>query len=391
MRGLILGSGMYVTGRGLEGPGTLLAALVECSRRHRIESLTVAARSADGGDDVRRCLAQLTDIAGNAPAIDYHATGEADLISSIVRLCEQQRYDFAVLCLPDHLHFEGLKSLIALGIPTLVVKPLVATAAEADALIALQRQHRVYCAVEFHKRWDESNLFARKLIELGRLGELSYVGVDYSQRINIPADAFTSWAARSSIFQYLGVHYVDLIHYLTGALPIRLSAYGTRGVLLGKGVDTWDSIHCTIEWQHPHWTRPFASVLNTGWIDPDTSTAMSDQRIYFVGSHGRLDCDQKHRGVEWVEQGKSPQQVNPYFSQLLPGIGGSRYRGYALDSVERFIADVAGLRDGSLDLAALEASDRPTLASARVSTAVTECAHLSLSENNRWVPVHAHP
>ena len=390
MRGLILGSGMYVTGRGYDAPGTLLATLVECARRFPVASLTVAARSASAEADVRRCMEKLASLDVPPVAVDVVATGDAALADAIASLCADGSYDFAVLCLPDHLHFEGLSALLRQRVPTLVVKPLVTTSAEAEALLELQERYDTYAAVEFHKRWDESNLLARRMIRDGEIGDLAFIGVDYWQRIEIPTRAFRGWSHLTNIFQYLGVHYVDLIHFLTGATPKRLTAAGTRGILAAEGVDTWDSIHCTIEWTSRDEARSFASVLNIGWVDPDTSTAMSNQRIYFVGSRGRLDCDQKHRGVEWVPRGRSAQQLNPYFSQLLPYIGGPRYRGYALDSVAQFIEDVTDLRSGRRSRGELEASDRPTLRSAKASVDVAEAAAKSLANDNRWIPIDAH-
>jgi predicted dehydrogenase len=334
-------------------------------------------------------MSQLEALDIHGPPVTYLSSTETSLTETVSRCCMDERYDFAVLCLPDHLHFEGLSALLARAVPTLIVKPLVATTAEADALVSNQEVCGAYCAVEFHKRWDQSNLYAKRMINEGKLGQISYIGVDYSQRITIPTETFCDWTTRTNIFQYLGVHYVDLIYFLTNAAPVRLSAYGTKGVLQKRGYATYDSIHCAIEWKNADASSPFLSTLNIGWIDPDTSTALSNQRIYLVGSRGRIDCDQKHRGVELVEYGKPATQVNPYFSQVLPAITGNRYSGYALDSVECFISDLVNLRNGVVSLRELHQSDRPTLAAARISTAVIEAAMISIENANSWTTINA--
>jgi len=104
-----------------------------------------------------------------------------------------------------------------------------------------------------------------------------YFTVDYSQRISIPSATFRSWAHQTNIFQYLGVHYVDLIYFLTGATPKRLMAIGTDGTLKQQGVDTYDSVHVTLEWLSPGGHK-FVSILNISWVDANVSSALSDQK-----------------------------------------------------------------------------------------------------------------
>lgn len=52
MKILVLGSGMYVTGRGGTGPGTVLSALAETSKSLSMEEVVVIARSANNKKDV---------------------------------------------------------------------------------------------------------------------------------------------------------------------------------------------------------------------------------------------------------------------------------------------------------------------------------------------------
>ncbi|MES2780548.1 MAG: Gfo/Idh/MocA family oxidoreductase, partial [Bacteroidota bacterium] len=87
-----------------------------------------------------------------------------------------------------------------------------------------------------------------KALSENKLGKLLYFTVDYSQRIDIPSVTFKGWAHQTNIFQYLGVHYVDLFYFLTGYKPMKVMAYGTDGVLKAQGIDTYDSVHTNIVW-----------------------------------------------------------------------------------------------------------------------------------------------
>ena len=73
---------------------------------------------------------------------------------------------------------------------------------------------------------DKANIMFRDTILAGRLGTLLYCWVEYSQRKSIPTKFFHSWVERTSILQYLGVHYTDVIRFTTGATPKRVMATG---------------------------------------------------------------------------------------------------------------------------------------------------------------------
>jgi hypothetical protein len=129
------------------------------------------------------------------------------------------------------------------------------------------------------------------------------------------------------------------------------------------------------------------SQLAIGWVDPASTSALSDQRFTLVGSDGRMDLDQKDRGVTLVTQASGIEALNPYFSMVLEDAGGSpAFQGYGFRSIERFILDVRDVMSRRIDPGALEAT-RPTLKQALVSTAVVEAVNRSLLRNGEWEAV----
>jgi D-galacturonate reductase len=326
---LVVGAGMYVTGRGTDGCGTVLPSLAQASKTLPITHVTVCATSAASRDDVARATARINRELGTSLVVDYRLADEALAAPDA---------DCAIVSVPDDLHHPVARALFERGVHCLIVKPLTPTLAEARELVALQEKGGLIGAVELHKRFDEANQLVRRLVRDGRLGRLSYATVDYSQRIDVPARHFRGWAPRTNIFQYLAVHYVDLLHWITGYLPERAMAIG---------------------------------------IDPARSTAMSDQRYSLVGERGRLDCDQKHRGVE-LATADGVQSINPYFSErLLDGADRTQFAGYGYRSIARFLAEVAGVDDPTAGRSA-------TLRDALVSTAVIEAVNRSLADGAQW-------
>lgn len=385
MKILVIGAGMYVTGRNGTGHGVVLAALAQISRGYPIEQVLVVARRPESVEDVAEASSRLNALLGSRLRVDYTTIPGENLEAEVIELCSHMKFDCAVVSTPDHLHYAPLRALMICGVPVLVVKPFVPTLAEGLALRTLQQSTGTYCAVEFHKRLDESNLYAKKILSEGQLGQLLYMDVDYSQRIQIPREVFRNWADRSNIFQYLAVHYVDLIHFLTGFVPHRLTAYGTRGVLASDGIDTFDSIHAMIEWQNPTGQQPtFLSHHNANWIDPDCTRAMSDQRFKIVGTQGRIECDQRDRGIELVRQNTGSMLINPYFADFLPDADGNpEFQGYGFKSIALFVQDVIALASGRTSLQKLE-STRPSLKQALVSTAVIDTVNQALHAPLAW-------
>lgn len=382
MKVLVVGAGMYVTGRGTPGVGTLLPALAQYARVGRLDAVTVLATRSEADSGVPEAAARVNALLGTHLPVRYRQLDKP--IAAAVRPGE---FDCALVCVPDDRHYEVTAALLDRGLHCLVVKPLTPTVAEAQRLVDLAQARGVHGAVEFHKRHDEQNLLARHVLREGRLGEPKYMVVGYSQRIDIPLVAFRAWAERTNIFQYLGVHYADLIHFLTGLVPRRVSAIGTRGTLQAQGVDTWDSVHATIAWQPPGGGAEFVSQLAIGWIDPSATPALSDQRFFLVGSRGRLDLDQTDRGVRLVTP-DGVETPNPHFSMVLGEHDEAAFRGYGYRSVERFLRDVVDVAAGRVAPAALDAI-RPTFRQALVSTAVVEAANASLADAGAWKDVRA--
>jgi hypothetical protein len=118
---------------------------------------------------------------------------------------------------------------------------------------------------------------------------------------------------------------------------------------------------------------------------------MSDQRYLLVGSEGRIECDQKNRGLRVVGAGRGVEEVNPYFSEYLGRPGGSlEFTGYGFRSIERFLLDVRDLKAGTIEARGLEGL-RPTFRSAFASTAVIQAVRESLAADSAWKDVDAAP
>lgn len=375
---------MYVTGRNQSGTGTILSSLFQSAKEGLIDEVVVVSPRPSSAAAVEEARARISKLLQVEVKTSFYALQER----RIADLHAELAFDAAIISVPDHLHYDYGKQCLELGLPTLMVKPLTPTVQEAKELITLADAHNTFACVEFHKRYDETNLWIKKAVAEGKIGKINYMTVDYSQRIHIPRDTFKGWSDQTNIFQYLGVHYVDLIHFLTGFVPVRVSATGIDGVLKAEGIDSPDAVTAQLIWVSPSGDgQSFVSTFNTNWIDPNCSSALSDQKYKVIGTHGRLECDQKNRGLEWVSEQAGIQQVNPYFSDYLPAPdGGLAFSGYGHKSIHTFVTDVRDLRAGAVKLDFLNAV-RPTFAASLVSVATTEAVNESMRGDGAWVNI----
>jgi predicted dehydrogenase len=383
MKVLVVGAGMYVTGRGTSGPGTVLPALAQASRGRAIDGVTVCSRTPSGAEDVARAAEFCRERLGASLAIEHAISDEVLARGSAL----SDEFGAAIVVVPDHLHLEIGGRVLDAGLHTLMVKPLAPSLAEAQELERRRSKAGVYGMVEFHKRYDEANLILRRMVQEGELGPVAYAAVEYSQRIDVPLEHFAEWSARTNIFQYLGVHYVDLMYFLTGLSPVRAMGIARRGALAARGVDTPDSVHAMVEWAAPQASsHRFVTQYTIGWIDPSGTSAMSGQRYILVGEKARVEADQKHRGLEFAGVDRR-RSINPYFSENLAPPGEPwTFSGYGPRCYDAFLGDVLDLRAGRVTVPALEGR-RPTFREALVSSAVLEAVGRSLENGGGWEDV----
>ncbi len=383
---VVIGSGMYVCGRGTDGYGTVMPAILTWTKKGLPASVWMSGSDPSGMRKSRAKVNGLLRTMGTSAKINYiPLSGRKDSEGYKKVINKVRKPACAIVVVPDKLHKKVALDCIKAGLHTLVVKPLVERSNDALQLLGAQKKNGVYCAVEFHKRLDRANMLLRDTVQQGKIGDPLYFLVEYSQRKDVPFRHFKKWAKDTNIFQYLGVHYVDIIHFVTGAVPVRAMGIGQKGWLKDNGIDTYDSVQAVIEWKTSFGKR-FSSVIAVNWIDPSSTSAMSDQKIKVIGTKGRFESDQKKRGITIVSDACGMEEPNPYFCLSYGRTGESEYHGYGIDSICQFLDDVNGLENGVKKIKDLEAC-RPTFRQSLASTMALEAVNSSLRRNGEWVNV----
>ncbi len=378
---LIIGTGMYVCGKGTESYGTVLPAIMQVFKQGYLNQIGIVSNnqaSYYAFDDKVKQLEVKLDMSFE---YNFYASKDDKEQAYVKAINEMETPGAVIIVTPDYLHYEMAMYAIQAGKHVLVVKPLTLTVKENISLANAAREMKVYGAVEFHKRWDWANQRIKYAYDHNEIGNPLYFHIEYSQKKSIPAKFFTNWIDCTNIFQYLGVHYADIIHFVTNDVPYRIMAIGQYGWLRDKGIETYDSIQVIIEW-----SKGFISTILTNWIDPELSSAMSNQAIKLIGTKGRIESNQKNRGLQKISDESGIEDINSYFCQQYDDYFSNTvgFRGYGIESIAQFIADVHAINQGIIEPKDLEGK-RPTFTDAIVSTAIIEGANCSLIHDNNWV------
>jgi D-galacturonate reductase len=136
--------------------------------------------------------------------------------------------NLVVVGLPDQLHFDAVMAALEADQHVLAVKPLVLKASEANVIQGEALKRGLFVGVEYHKRLDDRSLMARRKYRAGDFGEFRLGTACLMEKWYYRHSNFQNWCTteNSDAFTYIGCHYVDLVHFITGLTPVSVSVYG---------------------------------------------------------------------------------------------------------------------------------------------------------------------
>jgi D-galacturonate reductase len=227
----------------------------------------------------------------------------------------------------------------------LCVKPLVLEYRQAVEIATESRRRGLLVAVEYHKRFDDRSLMARRRYREGMFGEFRLGTACLLEKWYYRHSNFQNWmtAEHSDAFTYIGCHYVDLVHFITGLLPVSVSVYGVldrfpngnEGYLWTDARVIWNNGACL-------------NVQNAlGFPDAAPGTNTQGLTMYCQGAEdgGLLSHSDQYRGLKYsyTEKPDGPgatayAEPSPdYFQYVDLGGPGLVPVGYGYRSIEHIV------------------------------------------------------
>lgn len=153
---------------------------------------------------------------------------------------DQGDLDAVVIATPETEHLAPVQASLEAGANLLVEKPLGRDANEAKRIVELARTHDKLLMVCHHLRFDPRYYNLASAVREGRLGQIINV---YARR-NPASSSAGRIDGRVPAPYWVGVHDIDLVHWITGKRSAKVFAKASGSSLEGLGVD--DCIVSTI-------------------------------------------------------------------------------------------------------------------------------------------------
>jgi len=246
------------------------------------------------------------------------------------------------VAMPDQLHYGVVKEALKNNQHVCSVKPLVLNYKEAKEIEEEALAKGLFVGIEYHKRFDDRSLIARRRYENGEFGEFKIGQAHLMEPWYYRHSNFQNWCTvkNSDAFSYVACHYIDLVAFITGLLPVEVSVYGISekypngndGFLWTDGRVIWNNGACL-------------NVVN-GFGYPDEAPGGNTQGIVLhtrgKDSGGIISHSDQFRGVKHsvLVKGSDPDdkyyyETNPdYFQMVYKGGEGYEPVGYGFRSIE---------------------------------------------------------
>ena len=257
-------------------------------------------------------------------------------------MIQNEDLDAVTIATPDHLHRAVALYAMQHGKHVLIEKPLDLTTQGCREMVAAADEAQILLMVDFHKRYDSYNQDMMRKVRDGQIGIPYHVYAFMEDKITVPMTMLRSWAGHSSPFWFIGVHKLDLVRWITGLNPIRVTAHGHKGKLLEAGIDTYDSVSAWISFEDG-----FTSTIDVNWIIPKQFEALVNQGLRMVGSDGIIEMDGQDRGLRYSTTAGG--MVTPNMGALVEEDSLLGYRavsGYYVDPIKDFLLKLYFLKQG---------------------------------------------
>jgi len=247
-------------------------------------------------------LAEVTAIATRNPerlekiGNQYHISRR---YTDFARMLAETPIDAVCVATPDFAHYAPVKTALEAGKHVLCEKPFTTNLDEADELLRLSRSRpRQKLQVSFNHRWLAAYYHGYTAIRGGSIGRPLAGYARKNDTIWVSAEMI-NWAAQTTPMHFLGSHDIDLMRWFFASEPVEAHAYGSKGVLAARGIDTYDVIQAQVKFE----SGAFAT-FESAWVYPDSFPTIVDSFVEVLGASGHLHFDRKRESIEMSTEGR---------------------------------------------------------------------------------------
>jgi predicted dehydrogenase len=365
--GSIIKPDVTVIGGGMITGMQILPSLYQLQRLDLINEIRICALNA----------APLRTIAANqvlraafpgqsfTPYPDYTSVPDKEMFSDLYRevIAGMAPRNIVFIALPDHMHHEAVQYALKNDQHVLCVKPLTLNYKEAEAIGQLAFEKGLFVGVEYHKRFDDRVAIARQKYRSGDFGEFRLGYATLIEPWWYRDSNFQNWCTteNSDMFTYIGCHYVDQVHLITGLLPLQISVYGT--------VESYPNGNKGYLWTNARviWENGASLAVLNGMGYPNVAPGGNSQGIWLftqgAKDGGLMFHDDQYRGVKHSYLARGSEAGDSYYNEPSPdyfklverGGEGLTPVGYGYRSIEGLVQAVRRVEKSAAGLQEAEA------------------------------------
>jgi predicted dehydrogenase len=227
-------------------------------------------------------ISDVNEKAANAAANAYGVPAYPDFREMVARKDIQA----LVIATPDQFHLGPALAAARAGKHIFIEKPLATVASEARQIVDATEASGVALMVAHVMRFDPRFIIAREAISNGDLGNIVHVYARHDSWIS----SARYIGGRTSLSLFLGVHPIDIVHFLLDSRVVNVTARAVSQVLSELRVD--DSVLSLFEFENGA-----IGVLENSWIRPAGPCGRIKSLFEVVGTSGRLQVDPGETGI----------------------------------------------------------------------------------------------
>jgi D-galacturonate reductase len=314
-----------VIGGGMITHDQLLPSLYQLRRLGRIGTIRVCARN----PATLETLAASEVIRAAFPEQSFDATTEP--YEEVLKSMAPRQV--AVVAVPDPLHRDVILAALRADLHVCAMKPLVMTVADSEEIEAEACKRSLFVGIDYHKRFDDRSLMARRDYRAGKFGEFRLGNACLHEKWNYRHSNFQNWCTceNSDAFCYIGCHYVDLVQFITGLEPVAVSVYGLRD-RYPNGNEGFLWTDARVRWSN----GACLNVQNSlGYPEEGPGSNMQGLTMWCSGDDGgaMIRHSDQYRGIEYSYLGGPySEPSSDYFQYVAQGVAGYGYR-----SIDRIV------------------------------------------------------
>ena len=236
-----------------------------------------------------------------------------DFTTSIEDVAANPGIDAVAVATPDFAHLEPALAVLRGAKHVIIEKPLAMDLDEARRIVEARRAAGAKGMTDFQMRWRPDYMTIKRAVERGRLGD-PISGYAWLSDAMTVATTWLPWAARSGPHWFLMCHTMDLVRWLYQRQPTEVYAIAHKGILAGRGVDTFDVVQALVRFQ-----GGASCAFESSWILPDTLPTVISNGLILQGTKGQLTFEANGQEMRLADEkrfGYPGQPTRSVFGRL---------------------------------------------------------------------------